>query len=151
MKDTTFARTFPLDRLQATETVTAPRRNTHGSCAWSLPSRTQTLRQPQDGAAGASVRSIDGRTLTNPLVEAEDARLNGTLRSLARRVRGLNVMQSRPTESLLQTDFYFAESPVIAAMTPLPATAHADAPVQRKAPAAPRARSIRRALQPQVA
>ncbi|QMV19344.1 hypothetical protein GOB94_12120 [Granulicella sp. 5B5] len=153
MKDTSFARTFPPDRLQAAEAaaaLAAPRRTTHGSCAWSLPSRGQALRQPQDGAANASsLRSIDGRPLANPLVEADDARLNGSLRSLARRVKGLNVMQSRPADALLQTEFYFSEKPV-ASLTPLPSDRTEAAP-PRKTPDTARPRNAKPALQPQVA
>lgn len=153
MKDTTFARTFPPDRLQAAEAAAAlatPRRNTHGSCAWSLPSRGQALRQPQDGAvSAASLRSIDGRTLSNPLVEADDARLNGSLRSLARRVKGLNVMQARSADSHLQTDLYFAEQP-IASLTNLPVF-RAEPASQRKTPETSRPRTAKPAVQPQVA
>lgn len=153
MKDTSPARTFPPDRLQAAEAAAAlstPRRTTHGSCAWSLPSRGQSLRQPQDGSpSAASLRSIDGRPLANPLVEADDARLNGSLRSLARRVKGLNVMQTRTTESLLHTEFYFAEPP-IASLTPLPSL-RTEPAAQRKSPDASRPRAAKPALQPQVA
>ena len=122
MKDTLIARTSSPRRQPST--VLAPHRTTHGSCAWSLPSRNETLRQPQDGAAAAaSLRSIDGRALSNPLVEAEDARLSGTLRSLARRVKGLNFIAARPADTLLRADTYpadyFAEPP-IAAFSPIP-------------------------------
>jgi hypothetical protein len=91
MPDQTAARSFPADRLQAM----APRRTTHGSCAWTLPSSlTQSLRQPQDGAPTfTQVRAIDSRL--NAANEADDAVLCGSLRSLARRVMGLNVMNSK--------------------------------------------------------
>lgn len=114
MKDTSVSRTFLSGHPDA-----MPQRTTHGSCAWSLPSRRETLRQPQDGAGPAAVaRSMDGRMSGNPLLgveeaRADDARLSGNLRSLARRVTGLNVMQARPTESLLRAEAlpvrYFAE------------------------------------------
>jgi hypothetical protein len=89
MPDQTATRSFPADRLQAL----APRRTTHGSCAWTLPSTLSTSpRQPQDGAPMfTQVRSIDGRSSLNTSVEADDAVLCGSLRSLARRVMGLNV------------------------------------------------------------
>lgn len=129
MKDTMLTRTFPVDRLQTAVTAT-PHRTTHGGCAWSLPSRYEsTLRQPQDGAIpNGTLHSIDSidpvdatdaRPHSNRPVEAEDARLNGTLRSLARRVKGLNIMQYRPADPVLQTSLYFSE-PAIASLTPLP-------------------------------
>jgi hypothetical protein len=89
MPDQTATRSFPADRLQAL----APRRTTHGSCAWTLPSSiSPSLRQPQDGAPTfTGVRSIDSRT--SAANEPDDAVLSGSLRSLARRVMGLNVMK----------------------------------------------------------
>lgn len=108
MSDTTFARTFPSDRLQATA-ANMPRRTMHGSGGWTLPSQFEALRQPQDGAltsagfAGTSaVRPIDGRSYTS-VMEADDARLNGTLRSLACRVKGLNVRPAMASD-LTQLD-----------------------------------------------
>ncbi len=104
MSDTTFAHTFPSDRLQATA-ANNPRRTTHGSGGWTLPSRFGVLRQPQDGAltgnavTGSSLRTINGRPYST-MVEAEDARLSGSLRSLARRVRGLNVMSEPPSDGV---------------------------------------------------
>jgi hypothetical protein len=91
MPDQMATRSFPADRLQAM----APRRTTHGSCAWTLPSSiSQSLRQPQDGAPNFSqVRSIDNRM--NSANEPDDAVLCGSLRSLARRVMGLNVMNAK--------------------------------------------------------
>jgi hypothetical protein len=101
MSDTTFARTFPFDRLQA-KPADRPRRTTHGSGGWTLPSSLGNLRQPQDGAltegiSNASVAIRPNERSNTKGVEAEDARLNGTLRSLARRVTGLNVMSARPS------------------------------------------------------
>ena len=101
MSNKPFARTFPSDRIEAT-TANTPRRTTHGSCAWVLPSSYRLMRQPQDGAianaaAGTPVSAIDSHNSG----EAEDARLSGSLRSLARRVRGLNVMHMRPVDATL--------------------------------------------------
>ncbi|WP_263378008.1 hypothetical protein [Granulicella paludicola] len=108
MSDTTFARTFPSDRLQATAANT-PRRTMHGSGGWTLPSQFGALRQPQDGAltsgitnGTSSIRPIDGRSYTS-VMEADDARLNGSLRSLACRVKGLNVRPALPSD-LTQLD-----------------------------------------------
>ena len=147
MKDTTFTRTFPADRLQVPVAIT-PQRTTHGSCAWSLPSRYQSeLRQPQDGAIiNGTLHSIDSadatdaRTHSNPLVEAEDARLNGTLRSLARRVKGLNIMHYRPAEPALQTSLHFSE-PAIAALPPLSGLRNTEP--TRKTPDASRPRTTK--------
>jgi hypothetical protein len=103
MPDQTATRSFPADRLQ----VMAPRRTTHGSCAWTLPSSlAPSLRQPQDGArTSTQIRSIDNRL--NAANEADDAVLSGSLRSLARRVMGLNVMNSKRAVAavLRQNDF----------------------------------------------
>ncbi len=108
MSDTTFARTFPSDRLQATA-ANLPRRTMHGSGGWTLPSHFGALRQPQDGAltsgvtnGSSTVRPIDGRSYAS-VVEADDDRLNGSLRSLACRVKGLNVRPARPSD-LTQLD-----------------------------------------------
>ncbi len=145
MKDTTFTRTFPADRLQAATTVT-PHRTPHGSCAWSLPSRYQSApRQPQDGAiTNGTLHSIDSaddtRSHSNLPVNAEDAHLNGTLRSLARRVKGLNIMHYRPAEPALQTSLFLSESP-IAALTTLPALRNTEP--ARKAPETSRARATK--------
>ena len=113
MTDKTLATTFFSDRLRSNVGTQAPtpRRTTHGSCAWSLPSRLEVQRQPQDGAqVGArpngSIRSIDERSFPS---EAEDARLSGGLRSLARRVRGLNVITYVVRPSAPPSETYFAE------------------------------------------
>jgi hypothetical protein len=107
MPDQTATRSFPADRLQAM----APRRTTHGSCAWTLPSSlSQSLRQPQDGAPTYTpVRSIDTRL--NAANEPDDAVLCGSLRSLARRVMGLNVMNSkRAVAAVLRQDSFREET-----------------------------------------
>jgi hypothetical protein len=103
MSDTTFAHTFPSDRSEVTA-ANRPRRTTHGSGGWTLPSGLGSLRQPQDGAltngvsnSSAVIRPIN-KNASSAGLEAEDARLNGSLRSLARRVKGLNVMSARPAE-----------------------------------------------------
>jgi hypothetical protein len=109
MPDQTAPRSFPVDRLQAI----APRRTTHGSCAWTLPSSlSQSLRQPQDGAPTfTQVRSIDSRI--NAATEPDDAILCGSLRSLARRVMGLNVVDpKRVVTAVTRQDVFREEAPI---------------------------------------
>lgn len=69
------------------------RRVGHGATAWSLPTDTETLRQPQDGAIDTRSRVAEIRSHMNRafLNEPEDARITGGTRSLSRRLMGLNV------------------------------------------------------------
>jgi hypothetical protein len=122
MRDSSLTRLFPANRIKARgqsgiqgrdSDADTPRRTTHGSHAWSLPSRFQTLRQPQDGAIG---NPIEGQETSaspksvNMLREPEDAYLSGTMRSLARRVLGLNVTAVHKTsQAFNQQERYFAE------------------------------------------
>jgi hypothetical protein len=107
MSDATFSRLFSRDGITklASEVDPAfdgPRRTTHGSHAWSLPSQRVLQLQPQDGAISQPTEnevSIGTSRLspvdTSMLREPEDAHLSGAMRSLARRVIGLNVTASR--------------------------------------------------------
>jgi hypothetical protein len=106
MSASTFSRLFSSARIDTPIASEAgfdgPRRTTHGSHAWSLPSQRESQRQPQDGAVATPVEEneISARPRLSPvdtsmLREPEDAHLSGAMRSLARRVIGLNVTASR--------------------------------------------------------
>jgi hypothetical protein len=115
MSDTTLPRLLSADRIKNNlqnrmqdATGETPRRTTHGSHAWSLPSRyDDSLRQPQDGAAATPVEDRE----TAHVSSIDDARLSGGMRSLAHRVLGLNVTAVRqPQPAFAQEQSYFAES-----------------------------------------
>jgi hypothetical protein len=107
MSDSNFTSLFPADlikaRLQSVKSAVAPRRTTHGSTAWTTPSRyTDFLAQPQDGAltnpaADSSERTSRVHSISASARESKDAHLTGSMRSLARRVLGLNVTAPRKT------------------------------------------------------
>ncbi|MES2390632.1 MAG: hypothetical protein V4555_03250 [Acidobacteriota bacterium] len=68
------------------------RRVGHGSTEWSLPTDSERLRQPQDGALDTRARVAEMPHLNRRLInEPEDAWLTGGTRSLSRRLMGLNV------------------------------------------------------------
>jgi len=105
--------TARLHRMQQPTEAEAPRRTTHGSCAWTLPFGTTSLRQPQDGALTASAQPVTSarpkqqRSRATP--DADDDRLNGTTRSLSNRVLGLNGFAARRLSLEVEPDRYFAE------------------------------------------
>lgn len=125
MSDSSLSRLFPSDRIKAQiqkriqtrapESISrqdAPHRTTHGSHAWSLPSRYESLRQPQDGAVLTSDEDTESTALSTnakKIRESADAHLSGTMRSLARRVMGLNVTAYRSHPAFKQPEPYFAE------------------------------------------
>ncbi len=107
-----------LHRMQ-TQTADAPRRTTHGSCAWMLPfSNTSSLRQPQDGAlrdgsltaaAPAVVPTRLKQLLSHAASDIDDDRLSGATRSLANRILGLNGFAVRRPVLEAEPERYFAE------------------------------------------
>lgn len=64
----------------------AARRVNHGGAAW-LKRRADELRQPQDGA----LTQDDSTSEDHKRIEAEDAQITGSTRSLGSRLMGLNV------------------------------------------------------------
>jgi hypothetical protein len=164
MNDSTLTKLFPADRIREKiqagiqslkPEVDAPRRTPHGSHAWSLPSQNLTLRQPQDGAltdasqiAGmgdvSQPRTKIVRSAGTSLREPEDAHLSGTMRSLARRVLGLNVTAQKNVPAFKQPEPYFAESHVMKSM-------RRDTQSTRKGPDATRSTDMVRTNRPQVA
>jgi hypothetical protein len=106
-----------LHRMQSSVAET-PRRTTHGSCAWTLPFGTTTLRQPQDGVPrdGALTGSAQPLTSTRlkqlrsrPATDTDDDRLSGATRSLSNRVLGLNGFTGRRPPLDVEPERYFAE------------------------------------------
>ncbi len=106
-----------LHRMQ-TQTADAPRRTTHGSCAWTLPFSNTALRQPQDGASRdtaltnstapvTSTRLKKLRSLAAP--DTDDDRLSGATRSLSNRILGLNGFTLRRMLPEVEPERYFAE------------------------------------------
>jgi hypothetical protein len=91
----------------------APRRTTHGSCAWTLPFANNSMRQPQDGALTVSAQPVSSARLRSLRSRAtagtDDDRLSGATRSLASRILGLNGFASRRPALELEPDRYFAE------------------------------------------
>lgn len=112
--------TSSVSRLHRMQTPVAetPRRTTHGSCAWTLPFGTTTLRQPQDGVprdgalTGSSqpvsstrVKQLRSRAAT----DTDDDRLSGATRSLSNRVLGLNGFTGGRAPLEVEPERYFAE------------------------------------------
>jgi hypothetical protein len=100
-----------LRRMQ-TPAADAPRRTTHGSCAWTLPFGTTSLRQPQDGALTGSAQPVASTRLkqlrSHATPDTDDDRLSGATRSLSNRVLGLNGFTGRSPHQV-EPERYFAE------------------------------------------
>jgi hypothetical protein len=101
-----------LHRMQPSA-ADAPRRTTHGSCAWTLPFGTTTLRQPQDGALTGPAQPVSSTRLKqlrpHAAPDTEDDRLSGATRSLSNRILGLNGFTARRPLLEAEPERYFAE------------------------------------------
>lgn len=82
------------------------RRGGRSGTAWSMSLTGQGLMQPQDGAVDprARVASMLSPQHSDPLHEADDARLTGGTRSLDRRLLGLNVLDVRARRSAAKVE-----------------------------------------------
>lgn len=100
-----------LHRMQ-NSVADVPRRTTHGSCAWTLPFGTTSLRQPQDGALTGSPPGTSTRLKQlrpHATSDTDDDRLSGATRSLSNRVLGLNGFTGRSPLLEIEPERYFAE------------------------------------------
>ncbi len=109
MQDQNVAPFTKMNRLQPAGGVepqrAATHRATHGSSAWSTPSRNPSMSQPQDGASERQERAsrllfLQASLHTSLSDEPEDARMTGGTRSLTRRVLGLNVIAEERKSAL---------------------------------------------------